>query len=298
MLAPIEQFLFSALQFLYGWVSDYGAAIIILTIVIRLVLLPLTIKQNRSMYEMQRVQPKLKEIQQRYKDDKQKLQEEQMKVYQESKVNPFGGCLPMLIQMPIFFALFRMLGTVGDNPGLFPQYIAQLPVAEAAQASRFWVIFTDITDSASQVFAANGLLTALPYIIAVILFGLMTALPTIMQPAVQAQQKQMGIMMGAMMLFFGWTVSAGVLLYWVTQSVLGVVQQTAQTRMYKAHDAKVEAEKLAAAPSTKQSRKQARALEASATQATDEAKVKDTAQATEGQSPIVGKKNRQNRKPS
>jgi len=293
VLAPIEQFLFSALQFLYAWVSDYGVAIIVLTVMIRIVLLPLTVKQNRSMYEMQRVQPKLKEIQQKYKDDKQKLQEEQMKVYQESKVNPFGGCLPMLIQMPIFFALFRMLGTVGDTPGLFPQYIAKLPAVEAAQASRFWMIFTDITDSASQVFSASGLLSALPYIIAVILFGLMTALPTIMQPAVQAQQKQMGIIMGAMMLFFGWTVSAGVLLYWVTQSALGLVQQTVQTRIYKAQDAKVQAEKLAAAPSTKQSRKQARALEAAAA-----AGAKDATQAPEGQSPVVGKKNRQSKKPS
>jgi len=152
-------------------------------------------------------------------------------------VNPFGGCLPMLLQMPIFFALFRMLGTTGETPGLFPQHIATLSETAAAAASRFWIILPDITLSAGQVFKADGFMGALPYIVFVILFGLSTLVPQLMQPGAQAQQRQMAIMMGGMMLFFGWSVSAGVVLYWVTQGLLGVIQQLIQTKAYKAREA-------------------------------------------------------------
>jgi YidC/Oxa1 family membrane protein insertase len=217
-------------------VGDYGFAIITLTVLIRVLLLPLTIKQTKSMYELQRIQPKIKALQDKYKNDKEKLQEETLKFYTENKVNPFGGCLPLLLQMPIFFALFRMLGTTGNKPGLFPQYIASLSTQAAEQASRFWVILPDITKSASQMFSASGLLAALPYIVFVVLFGLSTLLPQLMQPGAQAQQKQMAFLMGGMMLFFGWSVSGGVVLYWVTQGLLGVAQQQVQMRLYKAQE--------------------------------------------------------------
>ncbi|MRS13239.1 MAG: YidC/Oxa1 family membrane protein insertase [Actinobacteria bacterium] len=236
MLEPIEKLLFDVLQMLYGVVGDYGVAIIGLTILIRILLLPLTVKQTKSMYELQRIQPKIKELQDKYKNDKEKLQEETLKFYQENKVNPFGGCLPLILQMPIFFALFRMLGTAGKTPGLFPQYIDSLSGSAAAAASRFWVILPDITMSASQVFKADGLTHALPYIVFVILFGLSTVVPQLMQPGAQGQQKQMAIMMGGMMIFFGWQVSGGVVLYWVTQGLLGLVQQQIQMRVYKTRE--------------------------------------------------------------
>lgn len=240
MLAPIEKLLFEILQVLYGVVHDYGFAIILLTVAIRILLLPLTIKQTRSMYELQRIQPKIKELQEKYKNDKEKLQEETLKFYQENKVNPFGGCLPMLLQMPIFFALFRMLGTTGDTVGLFPQHIATVAAeqgqAAAAAVSRFWIILPDITLSASQVYSMDGLVAALPYVIFVVLFGASTLVPQLMQPGAQNQQRQMGYVMAAMMLFFGWSVSAGVVLYWVTQGLLGVIQQIVQTKVYKARE--------------------------------------------------------------
>lgn len=236
MLDPIKEGLFWVLQALYGVVGDYGVAIIGLTILIRIALLPLTIKQTKSMYELQRIQPKIKALQEKYKNDKEKLQEETLKFYQENKVNPFGGCLPLLLQMPIFFALFQMLGTTGNKPGLFPQYIAGLSEAAAEQASRFWVILPDITKSASQMFESAGFAQALPYIVFVVLFGLSTLLPQLMQPGAQSQQKQMAYIMGGMMLFFGWSVSGGVLLYWVTQGLLGIIQQQVQMRLYKAQE--------------------------------------------------------------
>jgi len=203
VLAPIEKILFDILQALYGLVHDYGFAIILLTVAIRVILLPLTIKQTKSMYELQRIQPKIKELQDKHKNDKEKLQEETLKFYQENKVNPFGGCLPMLLQMPIFFALFRMLGTAGETPGLFPQHIQTLSDSAAAAASRFWVIIPDITLSAGQVYGADGLAAALPYLIFVLLFGASTLVPQLLQPGAQAQQKQMSYLMSAMMLFFG-----------------------------------------------------------------------------------------------
>jgi YidC/Oxa1 family membrane protein insertase len=236
VLEPVERLLFDVLQALHGVLGDYGLAIIGLTVVIRVLLLPLTLKQTKSMYELQRIQPKIKELQEKYKSDKQKLQEETLKFYQDNKVNPFGGCLPLLLQMPIFFALFRMLGTTGETPGLFPQYIDSLSAEAAKAASRFWVILPDITQSANQVFSDSGIAGAWPYIVFVVLFGLSTIVPQLMQPGAQAQQKQMSILMGGMMLFFGWSVSAGVVLYWVTQGLLGLLQQTIQTRVYKARE--------------------------------------------------------------
>jgi YidC/Oxa1 family membrane protein insertase len=99
----------SILSFFYQVIPSYGVAIILLTILVRVVLLPLTLKQLRSMQAMQRVQPKVKELQRKYKGNRQKLNEELMKLYKEHQVNPLGGCLPLLLQLPIFFALYRVL---------------------------------------------------------------------------------------------------------------------------------------------------------------------------------------------
>jgi YidC/Oxa1 family membrane protein insertase len=99
----------SILSFFYQVIPSYGVAIILLTILVRVVLLPLTLKQLRSMQAMQRIQPKVKELQRKYKGNRQKLNEELMKLYKEHQVNPLGGCLPLLLQLPIFFALYRVL---------------------------------------------------------------------------------------------------------------------------------------------------------------------------------------------
>ena len=101
---PLGQFLY----FIYNTMAfhNYGLAIIIFTIIMKMVLLPLTIKQYRSTAKMQEIQPQIQEIQKRYKNDKEKLNQEMMKVYQENKVNPAGGCLPLLVQLPILFSLY------------------------------------------------------------------------------------------------------------------------------------------------------------------------------------------------
>lgn len=104
---PLGQFL----RFIYDNVAfaNYGLAIIILTVIVRLVLLPIYVKQTRSMAKLQELQPQLQEIQKRYKNDKEKLNQELMKFYQENSYNPAGGCLPMLLQIPIFFALYMVI---------------------------------------------------------------------------------------------------------------------------------------------------------------------------------------------
>src|SRR4051812_11851938 len=91
--------------------GSWGLAIIGLTIVVRLILLPLTLKQFKSMQALQRLQPEIKALQAKYKDDKQRLNQEMMKFYQENKVNPLGSCLPLAAQLPVFIALFYMLRT-------------------------------------------------------------------------------------------------------------------------------------------------------------------------------------------
>lgn len=105
-LGTFLHFIFNTLSF-----HNYGLAIIIFTIIIRLVLLPLNIKQYRSTAKMQEIQPLIQEIQKRYKNDKEKLNQEMMKVYQENQVNPAGGCLPLLVQMPILIALYWVISS-------------------------------------------------------------------------------------------------------------------------------------------------------------------------------------------
>ncbi len=109
ILQPIVDVLHIILDFFYGYVHSWGWSIILLTLTVRIVLIPLTMKQTRAMKDVQRIQPLLKELQEKHKGDREGLAQAQMALYKEHKVSPFGGCLPILLQMPIFFALFTLL---------------------------------------------------------------------------------------------------------------------------------------------------------------------------------------------
>jgi YidC/Oxa1 family membrane protein insertase len=126
-----------ALSFFYDFGRSYGVAIILLTVAVRVVLLPLTIKQVRSMQEMGKLQPELKALQKKYKGNRQKLQEETMKLYKEHQVNPLGGCLPLLLQLPVFFALFSVLRAVIPMTALPAEPIAFERIEEAAAETVF-----------------------------------------------------------------------------------------------------------------------------------------------------------------
>ncbi len=235
----VLQAILVSLNWFYSWTGDYGVAIILLTVAMRILLIPLTIKQTKSMYEMQEIQPKLKALQEKHKKDKEKLQEETLKFYKENKVNPFGGCLPLLIQMPVFIALFRVLGTppkTGAGPNLV-NYISTLPAAQQAAARRFLFLIADITKSPQTVFSAGGgflhvALVVLPYATLVVLFGLSIWLPQQMLTK-DKQQQRVGLYMSVFMLYIGWVSPAGVLLYWVTSSGWQIAQQAIMLRQNK-----------------------------------------------------------------
>src|SRR6476660_6903689 len=109
---PVYNFFGAILAFFYSIIPNLGVAIILLTILVMLILFPLTAKQAKSMIAMQRAQPEIKKLQAKYKNDRQKLNEEMMKFYKENQINPLGGCLPLLAQMPVFIALYQTLRNI------------------------------------------------------------------------------------------------------------------------------------------------------------------------------------------
>lgn len=227
--SQLQQAMFLGLLSIERVVGDWGLAIITLTVIIRLALMPLTIKQTRSMFELQRIQPKIKELQKKYADDKEKLQEETLKFYQENKVNPFGGCLPTLLQMPVLILLYQVLGGTAENPGPLIKYLRSEQLVGS-----FFNLVPDISKTPAAVFAADGLIASIPYVILVLLFAVSVWLPQQLMPG-EKQQKMIGAYMAVVMLFFGWTAPAGVLLYWDVSSLWGVAQQQIMMRYMKTH---------------------------------------------------------------
>jgi YidC/Oxa1 family membrane protein insertase len=227
--------IFLAISWLYGLCGDWGLAIILITVIFRLLIMPLTVKQTNSAYRMQKVQPKLKELQEKYADDKVRLQEEQLKLYSEAKFNPLAGCLPMLLQMPIFMALFQVLReltsliTAAGHP------------AEVLPAS-FFTLIPDLSIAASQVFSfsADGFIAAIPYVIMLLLFGSSMLVPMLTNPNMESSMLMITIMMSVSMLWFGWTTPAGVLLYWDTSSIIGIAQTLISRALNKRKDAEEE----------------------------------------------------------
>lgn len=196
-----------ALKYLEGAFGDWGLAIIGITVVFRVLLLPITAKQVKATYELQRIQPLMKELQAKYKDQPEKLQEEMVKFYSEHKVNPLGGCLPSLLQMPVFIALFQVLR-----------------VSVPADAT-FLGIIPNLTLTPGSVFSESGIVAALPYLVLTALAGLSTLAPQLLQKNADKQTKMIGSYMSVVMLWFGWISPAGVLIYWVSSSLIGVAQQ-------------------------------------------------------------------------
>ncbi len=179
--------------------ANYGLAIILLTILIKIILYPLSVKQMRSMVIMQQLAPRVKEIQERYRNkDPQKMQQKIMELYREHNVNPMAGCLPLLIQMPILIALYQAL--------------LHFNYADPAHARFLWV------QNLSQV--------GDPYFILPLLAGLTTYVQARMTTNMTDPTQRM--MLIIMPIFIAWisaTVPAGLALYWVTFNAVGIVQQ-------------------------------------------------------------------------
>ncbi len=208
-------FLTQVLAAIQGFCGDWGLAIVILTCIVRLIVTPLMIRSTASSARMQALQPKMQEIQERYADDPQRQQQELQKFYSENKFNPLGGCLPIVLQMPVFFALFSMLRN-------------ELP--KIAPDACFYNILPKLSASAKEMFAAGGLGSAWVYLIFVIAFGALTFIPMLLNLGnTTGQQRQQTLIMGAimsvMMVWVGWALPAGVNVYYVTSAIWQVIQQ-------------------------------------------------------------------------
>ncbi len=228
----------------YAIVASYGLAIILVTLVVRVLLLPLSIKSTRSMREMQVIQPELKKLQKKYKGDRQKLNEETMKLYKEHGVNPLGGCLPLLLQMPVFFALFYLirdpLNYLAENVALASDLNQHPLEVHNFLGMRLDCSPVDVYQGADSAVAqigeactAGGILPAIPYFMMLVVMAASTfyqqrQMMATRGPVTDPQQQQMQRMMKflpIMLAAFGITFPAGVLLYWLTTNVWTIVQQ-------------------------------------------------------------------------
>ncbi|MFA6172866.1 MAG: membrane protein insertase YidC [Kiritimatiellales bacterium] len=206
VMYPIKTGLLWGLKALEKVVRNYGVAIMLLTVIVRVIFWPITHKGTESMRKMQALQPQLKEIREKFKDNPQRMQQETMQFYKDNKVNPLGGCLPMLIQIPVFIALFVVLRS-----------------AVELRFSKFlWV--RDLSEP-ENLFAGMlpfGLpLNILPILMAATMVWQQKMTPSAGDPQ---QQKMMAIMMPIMMLFFFYTMPSGLVLYWTTSNLIMIVQ--------------------------------------------------------------------------
>ncbi|UYV15805.1 membrane protein insertase YidC [Porphyrobacter sp. ULC335] len=214
--ALIEKPILWLLRTLNGLVGNFGVAIILLTVIIRGLMFPVAQKQFASMAQMKAVQPKMKEIQERFKDDKQRQQQEIMKLYKDEKVNPLAGCLPLVIQIPIFFALYKVLVlAIEMRHEPFILWIKDLAAPDPAHIlNLFGMLPFEVTG-----FFAIGPLAVLLGITMWLTFKLN---PSAMDPV----QQQMFAIMPWILMFVMAPFAAGLLLYWVTSNILTVAQQS------------------------------------------------------------------------
>ena len=196
MLTFLSQPLFWLLDKIHSYVGNWGWAIIILTFLIKLVFYKLTAASGRSMAKMRKISPKMKAIQEKHKDDRQALSQAMMEIYKKEKINPVAGCLPILIQMPFFFAFYWVL-------------IESVEIRQAA--FMFWITDLSVKD---------------PFFVLPILMGIAMLLQTRLNPAppdpIQARVMQiMPIAFTGLFAFF----PAGLVLYWLTNTILSILQQ-------------------------------------------------------------------------
>lgn len=193
LLAPI-------LDALAIWTGSFGIAIIILTVIVRLVLYPLSYKQLQSAAKMQEMQPKMQELQQKYKDKPEEFQKRVLELYKEHNVNPFSGCLPMLIQIPVMYGLFRVLTN-------FPERLAQ----DARLQETISIVFLGM--DLTQRHILLGALAALTWM-----------LVTLTMPG-DKQQKMVTLPMAAMFAVVGFMVPAGLALYFCVSNLFSALER-------------------------------------------------------------------------
>jgi YidC/Oxa1 family membrane protein insertase len=206
---------------------SFGFAIILFTLLVRLITFPLNVQQIKSSKAMQELQPKMKELQEKHKKDKEKLASEQMKLYKEHGVNPLGGCLPMLVQMPIWFALYRSLLQLSQegllNEGFF--WIPSLagPVSDYSQGLSWLWPFVNGAPPIGWADAIAYMILPVVLVISQLYMQQMMTPPTSdpQQASMQSVMKFMPLMFG----YFALVVPSGLSLYWFTSNLLAMIQQ-------------------------------------------------------------------------
>ena len=207
--------MWQVLIFLFGLVGNFGLAIIGLTVIIRLLMFPIAQKQFASMAQMRAVQPKMRALQERYKDDKQQLQQEMAKLYKEEKINPLAGCLPIFLQIPIFFALYKVLRlAIEMRHEPFYGWLKDLSAPDPATILNLFGLLPFDPPG----FLAIGVLA--------VLLGLTMWLQFKMNPAaMDPMQQQIFMIMPWVLMFVMAPFAAGLLLYWITSNLLTLAQQ-------------------------------------------------------------------------
>jgi YidC/Oxa1 family membrane protein insertase len=240
MLDPIAEPMANLLAFFYSIWPSYAGSIILLTTTVMLVLTPLTYTGTKSMIKMQRLQPELKRIQKEYKSDRQQLNEEMMKFYKENQVNPLGGCLPLLLQMPVFIVLFQVLRgltRMGDDGTFDPKYVSHdTALYKALDNTDEMLSFgIDLAKSASEALS-ESFVTALPYLA---MIGIVLVTGIIQQrqiagrnPGAQSNPQQQMIMriMPVFIAFISFTLQGALVIYFVVSNLFRVGQQWFITR--------------------------------------------------------------------
>jgi len=204
--------LWHSLNFFYRLIPNYGVAIILVTIALKIIFWPIQAKSIQSMKAMQKFQPLMNKLREKYKDEPQKLNAEMMKLYKEHKINPFSGCLPMLVQLPVLIAFYRVL----------------LNAIALRGASFLWIKDLSQPDT---IFMVAGLpINPLPVAMTAGTFFQQKMTPTGGDP----QQQKMMMFMPVMMLFFFYNLAAGLTLYYTLQQLLSLLQQWRSMRQRKA----------------------------------------------------------------
>jgi YidC/Oxa1 family membrane protein insertase len=201
IIHTMSLWMIEALKALFAICGNWGLAIIALTVAVKLILYPLTLQSTKQMAAMQKLQPKLEALQQKLKDQPDKLQKETMELYRGEGVNPLGGCLPMLLQIPIFLSLFFAL------------------------TSKDFAAILNTAGSHAQFLWITNLAKPDPTMVLIVLIGLSTYWSSMTMPGGGKQQKAMLYFMPAFIAIISMSFPAGVQLYWVVQNLLTISQQ-------------------------------------------------------------------------
>ena len=217
--------IFDVLMFLFHTLGNFGLAIIALTFIVRAIMFPIAQKQFQSMAAMRKLQPKMKAIQERFKDDKQRQQQEILRLYQEEKVNPAAGCLPIVLQIPVFYALYKVL---------------VVSVEMRHQPFILWIKYLSAADPLTPVNLFGLLHFTPPAMLAIgvlpILVGLTQFLSMKLNPQpMDPTQAQMFAIMPWFLVFIMAPFAAGLQLYWITNNLLTMAQQWWLYRRFGLH---------------------------------------------------------------